>query len=390
MLNRRTMLKTTAAGTALAAIPSSLSAAAARSLVSAELKRGFDGIYERMPTLDLESHFDFLWGVQSYSLGEQQRAADARADDILAEHGVEPEADVPIEQALAWFGPDPVIAAAAMTMNASQLIKLSRLDHEFSSNADHYLDELDDAQRRRGDKIALQPDMVMPDYARHEIHNQPGGYGNAFAGYIYRYGLSALFTNHAYQDENQKWVAATMPVPADGRMDRILELGCAIGQMSTSLKQRFPAAEVWGADASASMLRYANKRAFDIGADINFKHTLGEELDFPDNHFDLVSVYIMFHEVSPDAMRRMVVHIARVLRPGGVFYPVDFYTKSAAPVDAKSRFAAWMNARWGHEDWRESYAEVDLKGEMERAGLIVTGGPDMPGELHNFVATKPA
>ncbi len=386
MLNRRTMLKTTALGAALTTLPASLSSAAARDTLAKAYERGFNGIYERMPTLDLESHFDFLWGVQNYSLSVQQAAADARADEILAEHGKKPSDDVPLESALAWFGPDPVIAAAAMTMNASQLIKLARLDQEFSSNADHYLDELDEAQAARADRISLNPNLVMPDYAQREIHNQPGGYGNPFSGYIYRYGLSALFTNHAWQDENQKRVAATAPIPADGKMDRILELGCALGQMSTALKWRFPQVEVWGADASASMLRYANKRANDIGVDIRFKHTLGEELDFPDDHFDLVSVYIMFHEVSPDAMRGMIRHIARVLRPGGVFYPTDFYTRSPAPVDAKNRFAAWMNARWGHEDWREPYAEVDLKAEMERVGLIVTGGP---AEGRNFVATKP-
>lgn len=386
MLNRRTMLKTAAAGAALTTLPPSISAAAARDALSNAYDRGFNGIYERMPTLDLESHFDFLWGVQKYSLGQQQAIADARADEILIDHGVKPTDEVPIEKVLQWFGPDPVIAATAMTMNASQLIKLARLDQEFSSNADHYLDELDEAQAARADRISLKPDMIMPDYAQREIHNQPGGYGNPFSGYIYRYGLSALFTNHAYQDENQKRVAQTAPVPADGRIDRILELGCALGQMSTALKWRFPKAEVWGADASASMLRYANKRVHDIGVDIHFKHTLGEALDFPDDHFDLVSVYIMFHEVSPDAMRGMIGHIARVLRPGGVFYPIDFYTNAAAPVDAKNRFAAWLNARWGHEDWREPYAEVDLKAEMEKVGLIVTGGP---GEGRNFVATKP-
>ena len=389
MLNRRTLLKSAVAGVAYAVLPFTTFGAAAREAIGRAHRRGFDGIYERMPTLDLESQLDFMLGLQTFALGDLQAAADARADAILLEHDVKPTADVPLGQALAWFGPDAVIAAQALTMTASQRYKLGRLDHEFRSASDRYLDELDEAQKARSDRIELHPDLAMPAYAQREIHNQPGGYGNPFAGYIYRYGLSGLFSAEAFQDANQRRLALTAPVPADGRMDRILELGCALGQMATALKERFPNAEVWGADASASMLRYANKRAFDLGFDLHFKHTLGEDLDFPDDHFDLVSVYIMFHEVAPDATRAMIRHIARVLRPGGVFYPIDFYTKTAAPVDAKSRFAAWLSARWGHEDWREGYATVDLKAEMERAGLIVTGGPGDHGGLQNFVATKP-
>ena len=389
MLNRRTLLKGAVAGVAYAVLPATTLAAAARNAIRRARRRGFDGIYERMPTLDLESQFDFVLGLQSFALGDLQAAADARADAILLEHDVKPAAEVPLVHALAWLGPDPVIAAQALTMTATQQYKLTRLDHEFRSAGDRYLDELDEAQIARSDRIELHPDLAMPGYAQREIHNQPGGYGNPFAGYIYRYGLSGLFSAEAFQDTNQRRIALTAPVPADGCIDRILELGCALGQMATALKERFPDAEVWGADASASMLRYANKRAFDIGSDVHFKHTLGEDLDFPDDHFDLVSVYIMFHEVAPEAMRSMIRHIARVLRPGGVFYPIDFYTRTAAPADAKSRFAAWLNARWGHEDWREDYATVDLKAEMERAGLIVTGGPGDHGGLQNFVATKP-
>jgi SAM-dependent methyltransferase len=391
MLNRRTLITSSAVGAALASAPGRAARAALASGPSAQLHRGFEGVYERMPTLDLESHFDFLWGVQNYALTEHKAAADARADALLAAGNLSPEEDVPLERALALFGPDPVIAAQAKAMSASQTIKLRRLDQEFSSNVAHYRAELDEAQARRGDRLQLDPDLVVPEYGRHEIHNQPGGYvGNEFAGYIYRYGLPALYSGHGFQDEHQKQVAMTFPVPADERVERILELGCALGQLSTALKVRFPEAEVWGADSSAAMLRYANKRAYDIGIDINFKHTLGEALAFPDDHFDIVSTYIMLHEVSPDAVRGIVRHSARVLRPGGLFYPIDFYTASAPAMDAKSRYAAWLNARWDHEDWREAYATVDLRHEMQAAGLDVTGGPGAGDGLHNIVGVKRA
>ena len=44
-------------------------------------------------------------------------------------------------------------------------------------------------------------------------------------------------------------------LPLDGRVERIMDIGCAIGQFSCALKKRFPEAEVWGTDIGAPMVR---------------------------------------------------------------------------------------------------------------------------------------
>ena len=41
---------------------------------------------------------------------------------------------------------------------------------------------------------------------------------------------------------------AKLPTPADGRVRRVLDIGCSAGQSATAFKERFPEAEVWGVD----------------------------------------------------------------------------------------------------------------------------------------------
>ena len=100
--------------------------------------------------------------------------------------------------------------------------------------------------------------------------------------------------------------AALTPVPENKKVMRILDTGTGIGQYATSIKRRFPDAEVWGIDIGAPMLRYAHMRAVDMGVPVNFRQALSEKTGFPDNHFDLVISHLLHHEVTIDLARALV------------------------------------------------------------------------------------
>ena len=86
-----------------------------------------------------------------------------------------------------------------------------------------------------------------------------------------------------------------MSAPADGRVKRILDMGCGIGQLTVGLKKQHPDAEVWGIDHSAPMVRYAHRRAVDLGVDVHFRQALAHRTGFADGSVDLVTAYILFH-----------------------------------------------------------------------------------------------
>jgi SAM-dependent methyltransferase len=334
--------------------------------------RGHIGGYERLPSLHAEGVMDFLWGVEAFNSTAHASAADARADAILAEAGIAIAEPVSLERAIDLFAHDPVIASRHKAYLDAQRLKMRLVGAALAPQRDRYLDALDAASLAGPGSLALDADFVVPDYARHELHMQPGGYvGDDLAGYIFRHAIVGLYSGHNFQNEKHASIATAVPVPADGKVVRVLELGCGIGQLALALKDRFPDAQVWGIDTSAPMLRYAHLHATKLGTDIHYVQLSAETTRFPDDHFDLVTASGLMHEIAPEATKAMVHEVARVLRPGGIFYPLDFYTAgSGKPAeDAKSRFATWVSARWYHEDWRDDYGTVDVYAELDKAGL---------------------
>jgi ubiquinone/menaquinone biosynthesis C-methylase UbiE len=139
------------------------------------------------------------------------------------------------------------------------------------------------------------------------------------------------------------------------------------------------------------MLRYAHLRAVERKLDVNFAQRLAEDSRFPDNHFDLVTSYIMFHEVSPEATRAIVKEAYRITRPGGVFYPIDFRLTNAPRRTAYGLYRLWWDHRWNNEVWALQYRQSGLPNLIRAAGFALNESE--PEALPNFGvlnATKPA
>ncbi len=232
--------------------------------------------------------------------------------------------------------------------------------------------EMESADHSGPGSLELDPDLVLPEYTKHEIHIQPGGYvGDPFAGYINYYGVNNFYGGSNYDDEVQAAIAERVQIPRDGKkVMRILDLGCATGRLTFAMKDRFPDAEVWGIDVGAPMVRFAHTRGVDLGKDVHFAQRLAEDTKFPDNHFDLVISYIMFHEVTSEAQDKIIAEAKRVLRPGGVFFPMDFLTGKQAPKSTAYRtFAIWQDHKFNGEPWRMEYSSRDFGELVKKHGF---------------------
>ena len=282
--------------------------------------------------------------------------------------GYEANQDVPIDVAMRIFHRDPMVATRHRVWYSAHCYEHDLLDAAFTARADVLLDEMDAAAKVGPGKLVLDSQMKIPDYTKHEIHQQPGGYvGHPFAGHIYHYATNQFYRGANDQDQRHRSYAADCRVPADGKVKRILDLGCGIGQLAVALKERFPEADVTGIDVAAPMLRYAHMRAVDLGADVNFVQRLAEDTKFPDGHFDVVASYILFHEVTADATRQILAEVARVLRPGGIFYPLDFNHR-VKPSPGRL-YGGYQDHIFNNEVWRQEYAGLDFAGEMKKAGF---------------------
>lgn len=342
---------------------------------SIDAPRGREGSYPRLPSLDVQSNQEFLTDIRAFAQGGRgglTQAARDRVKEILEENGHGPYDELPMDEVIALVENDPTVMASARVWLSNQQLTWKGVRDLFYRDPDRYLSELKAAERLGPGSLELNPNMHIPDYAKHEIHIQPGGYvGDPLAGYIYEHGLINFFLGHNKNDENQVGVAAAAPLPQDGKVRRVLELGCSAGQMTGALKQRFPDAEVWGIDVGGPMVHYAHMRSVDRGVNVNYRQALAEDTGFPDGHFDLIVSYIILHEIPNAVNTKIMQEVSRILRGGGVYYPVDFYTSFSPPKDAYGKFRRWWDHRWNGEPWALQHMDYDLAADLTNAGMTV-------------------
>lgn len=189
---------------------------------------------------------------------------------------------------------------------------------------------LDKAARRNAEPgLELDPAIEQPRYASAvDIHCMPGGYhteltaDDVSAGANYDCGIFATTGGMlgCYNDGGgqaiARWLEREHP---DFKPRRILDIGCTVGHNIVPLAQHFPDAEVIAVDTAAPVLRYGHARARSLGVDnIVFRQASGEQLDYPDGHFDLITTSMFWHETSAKALPRIMNEVHRLLAPGGL------------------------------------------------------------------------
>lgn len=380
MLDRRALFAATAAvGTFVGAAFKGRKAAAAtyannRTMPGEVEPRGTVGRHERLPTLELESQHDFLAGFRGWHARDVNKAAQLRVEKIMVENGLDKDATMTIEEALPLVVDDHIVGTSGRTwLSAQQFIHKSLQDH-YHANADAYLAEMEATDNIGPGTLELNPDMDIPKYTTHEIHTQPGGYvGDEFAGHIYQYATNNFYSagrGDNEQDQIHIGTAERMPLPEDGKVKRILVQGCGFGQLTVALKERFPDAEVWGVDIGGPMVRYGHMRAVELGVDVNFAQRLAEDTKFPDGHFDIVTSFIIHHELPAEKTREVFREAHRVTRKGGYFYPIDFRTRSNKNT-AYAQFRTWWDHRWNTEVWSQEFRSINLEDELVNAGFTL-------------------
>jgi ubiquinone/menaquinone biosynthesis C-methylase UbiE len=121
---------------------------------------------------------------------------------------------------------------------------------------------------------------------------------------------------------------------------RLLDIGCGTGFVISLLADTFD--EVHGIDPTRAMLDKVDTSP----GNITLQEGVAEDLPFPDASFDLVTAYSVLHHLADH--RPVLAEVARVLRPGGVFY-----------VDLEPNRAFWQAVDQAERTYGNRTEELD-------------------------------
>lgn len=352
------------------------------------MERGQVGTLERLPSFNLESHHDFCTGFRAWMFAKASPVLRERIADVMASQGLSVSDPAPERRISDIVGKDPLVALHTRCSMSIQQMTWRRLANEFDAPNNDHLKELDRASRLGPGSLELNSALVIPDYAKYEIHQQPGGYvGSDAAGYIYHHGTNSFYCGVNDQDEIHRLLATNVQAPADTVVKRVVELGCGIGQLTLWLSKRFPDAETVGIDVSAPMLRYAHRRAVALDAEIVFRQALAEDTGLASGSVDLIASYLLFHEVPHLAARAIVAEAFRALRPGGIFQVYDFKANNNA-VPPFVQYAREIDQTVNQEVWSSHYHGNDLLAVLRDTGFNVEDMGSQHGIVFGYRATK--
>jgi SAM-dependent methyltransferase len=131
--------------------------------------------------------------------------------------------------------------------------------------------------------------------------------------------LDQIAVREAFEAPTALENRAILALMGDLRGKRLLDVGAGLGESSVYFALR--GAEVTAVDLSPGMVDCAVALAKLHGVEIKGVVQSGEDLDVPENHYDLVYTANTIHHVTDK--ERFFRQIQRALKPGGRFFSFD-------------------------------------------------------------------
>ena len=347
------------------------------------------GMFPALSSRPDEAYVDFIADARNFLLHAQQYPIGDYSRKLLAAAGVPMSADPQnTRRAIDVLLQDPAVKTYYRLKRSLQEAFWSRVQSSYGSRRDELLAAFDAADHMGPGSVSYDEKKPLPDYARVEIHLQPGGYCfEPLAGMLYDYGLKTFMGGAADNDFVAMMGARTAAVPADGKVQRILDLGCSAGATTTALKTLHPQAEVHGIDLSAPMVRYAHLRALQQDSDVHFHQMNAAQLEFPDNHFDMVLAMLLFHETPVEVARQTLQEALRVLRPGGTLAVVDF--SGDRKRDVYIMLFAELDGSDNGEPFIPPFVRSNIEDVMQEVGFQLKSYDPSKALTQGRIAVKP-
>ncbi|MCS6987562.1 MAG: class I SAM-dependent methyltransferase [Sphingomonadaceae bacterium] len=294
--------------------------------------------------------------------------ADALPEDLDARHAV-------VERALAR---SDAFATAALVGDFASVEHGRAAQAAFDEVADALRPRLAELEAQGPATLEANPQLVPPAYWDGVwFHRTTGGWnGHPEMGFIHgelihRHYVARTFPGDIFAQRAR--VLSRLPQAARAKVRTVCELGTSSGHYTVALQRTLPDAHITGVELSLPMLRQAQRVANAHGWPWRLVQGPAEATGLPGNSFDLVTSYILLHELPAEAANAVWREAYRLCRPGGWVLMAD-----VTPYRALDRLAAWRAdwlARRGGEPWWRESASMDHAEAARQAGFVdVTEG----------------
>ena len=243
------------------------------------------------------------------------------------------------------------------------------------------LDDLIERSKKNNDLGSLKLDnkIDMPRYlTAYDIHQQPGGYhtesteDDVSPGVVYDISLP-IYSRNSMGSENdllsQAIIGHIKKYIVNLKPEKILDMGCAIGNSTLPFAKIFPDSEIHGIDVASPCLRYAHARANALGVTAHFSQQNAEKTDFSNETFDLVTSCLFLHETSHDAVPKIINESYRLLKPGGWMIHLDVYPFHRDAIEPLYDFLKDWEVTNNNENFSGALRNMDLPKIFEDAGF---------------------
>ncbi|AKG20802.1 class I SAM-dependent methyltransferase [Calothrix sp. 336/3] len=146
----------------------------------------------------------------------------------------------------------------------------------------------------------------------------------------------------------------------------ILDLGCSVGMSTFALQALYPEAKLTGVDLSPYFLAVAHYQAQKREANINWVHAAAETTGLQSSSFDLVSIFLVCHELPQIPTKQIFAEARRLLRPGGHLAIMDMNPKAEAFLKMPPYILTLLKST---EPYLDEYFSLDIQQALVEVGF---------------------
>jgi ubiquinone/menaquinone biosynthesis C-methylase UbiE len=154
----------------------------------------------------------------------------------------------------------------------------------------------------------------------------------------------------------------------------VVDIGCSVGMSTVAMQSAYPQAQITGVDLSPYFLTVANYCHAD--ENIQWVHAAAEHTNLPAASYDLVSLFLICHELPQTATLEIFQEARRLLKPGGHIAIMDMNPASEIYSQMPPYILTLLKST---EPYLDQYFSLDIDLALQTTGFesikLITNSP---------------